>query len=140
MSSSCKQPVTPLLIGRSKNKKHNNIFHLLNSLPIFHPYGKFRTIWDIILTVVLVISITEIPFTLSFDIDLSLDKPAGIIALSLDIFLCINILINFRTAIFDEYDPLQLITSPKYIAKKYLKSRFLFDILVSFPFVFVVSG
>ena len=60
-------------------------------------------------------------------------------AFAIDIFLCIDIVINFRTAYFDEFDPLQLITSPKYIAKKYLKTRFLFDFITSFPFEFIFN-
>ena len=115
------------------------VLRICNILPIFHPFGQFKMIWDPILIIVLIISAVEIPFTLVFEIQLTLHNFTGIMAFAIDIFLCIDILINFRTAYFDEFDPLQLITSPKYIAKKYLKTRFLFDFITSFPFEFIFN-
>eukprot|EP01084_Bolivina_argentea_P229909 387923_1 len=41
----------------------------------------------------------------------------GIIALLIDICLLIDIIFNFRTAYFDKYDDLRLITNPTKIAK-----------------------
>eukprot|EP01084_Bolivina_argentea_P081435 147459_1 len=125
---------TPLL-SNAKSKPSNQD----NILPIFHPFGAFKRIWDPILIIVLIISAIEIPFTLVFEINLTINSFAGIFAFSIDIFLCIDILITFRTGYFDKYDPLQLITSPKHIAIKYIKTRFLFDFVTSFPFEFVVA-
>ena len=142
MASTVK-PKTPLLTNAPSTKirvrtwENKECKCLIFTIPIFHPFGQFRMTWDSILIIVLIISAIEIPFTSAFNIHIALTNFIGILIFAIDIFLCIDILINFRTAYFDEIDPLQLITSPKYIAKKYLKTRFIFDFLTSFPFEFI---
>ena len=86
---------------------------------IFDPMGTFRTGWNIIVTIVLLYTCIEIPYTLSFEIELTLSHWSGIVAFSIDIFLLIDIIINFRTAYFENLDNLRLVKNPKKIAKKF---------------------
>ena len=40
------------------------IFKCFDKLPLLHPFGPLRTIWDIIILIMLVYSCIEIPYTL----------------------------------------------------------------------------
>ena len=113
---------------------------LWERLPIFNPYDSFKVTWDIILAIALLMSVFETPLSLAFHIDLD-QMPWGlqIFLLSIDIFLCIDIMVTFRTAYHDEYDLLRLIDDPVLIAKRYLRFWFWFDVLTSFPFDFVFT-
>ena len=114
---------------------------LCERLPILNPYGTFKVRWDIVLTILLLISIFETPYTLAFQIELhEIPKSLQMCLLSIDIFLCIDIMLTIRTAIPDEYDLLQLVDDPVLIAKHYLRFWFWFDLLTSFPFDFVFTN
>ena len=56
----------------------------------------------------------------------------------IDVWLLIDICINFRTAYVDKYDHLHIITSPKSIAKRYIKSWFFLDLISSLPLEFII--
>ena len=76
---------------------------------------------------------------MAFDISVNFNSWIGILAFNIDIFLCCDIFVTFRTAYYDEWDPLRLIVNPKVIAIKYAKGWFTFDFFTSFPFAFVVG-
>ncbi len=69
--------------------------------------------------IALIYTCLEIPFTLGFGLTLSLDDTMGKIAFSIDLFLLCDVIVNFRTAFFDEYDSLLIITDGWEIAKRY---------------------
>ena len=127
-----------------QNLEENGVscYHIsfCNVLPIFHPYQKFKMIWDFFVIVTLTISCWEIPFALAFDLPVTTDDAIGIIRLLIDVFLCCDIVITFRTAFYDKFDPLRLITCPIAIAKRYLRFWFWFDLITSFPFDYVMGG
>eukprot|EP01084_Bolivina_argentea_P201325 344135_1 len=80
----------------------------------------------------------EVPFTLAFNIVLTLDDPFGVCAVLIDCLLLLDVYLNFRTAYFDRYNPFQLITNPSEIGAQYVKTWFLLDLLTSIPFEFLV--
>lgn len=90
-----------------------------DEIPILNPIGNVRIGWDLFVTVLLLYTCLEIPFTLAFEITLTLNDWAGDLAFIIDILLLFDICLNFRTAYFDDYDQMYLITSPKQIAKRY---------------------
>ena len=92
--------------------------HSIGWIPIMNPVGSFRSGWDIVVTIVLVYTCIEIPYTLAFEIELTLTHWSGILAFVIDVFLLCDVTINFRTAYFDNYDNIHLITNPKKIAKQ----------------------
>ena len=113
--------------GNNKNSKNNNNNNnnrdgfydsICNRFPVFNPVGPCRIGWDFIVTIVLLYTCIEIPYTLAFGIDLSLTHWSGQVAFGIDIFLLLDVCVHFRTAYFDSYDNLHLITSPKRIAIK----------------------
>lgn len=98
-----------------------NFLQTLNQmLPIFNPIGPFRICWDFCVTITLFYICIAVPYTLAFGIDWTLDEWSGIVAFIIDIFLLCDIMVNFRTAFFDSFDRLQLITSPTRIAKRFV--------------------
>ena len=105
--------------------------------PILHPYGAFKIVWDLIVSVVIVISALEIPLTMAFDIPVTFETGIGIMSFCIDIFLLCDICVTFRTAYFDHWDPLRLIINPRVIAIHYAKGWFVFDLITSFPFTFL---
>eukprot|EP01083_Nonionella_stella_P201155 736020_1 len=48
-------------------------------LPILHPLGGFKICWDFFVTICVIISWIEIPFTWAFDIDIEYHTRIGII-------------------------------------------------------------
>eukprot|EP01083_Nonionella_stella_P083707 231517_1 len=123
------------------NSKHDHHHHnksCCRNIPIIHPFGPFRFIWDSLVIIALLYTSIEVPYSLSFGVKLSLSDTAGRIALFIDIFLLFDIVLNFRTGYIDKYDHLHIITSPVMIAKKYLSSWFWLDLISSLPFEFVI--
>ena len=112
-------------------------------LPIIHPYGPFRGIWDCIVMILLVYTCVEVPFTIAFGVDLRLTGNAawaGILALIIDILLLCDVVLNFRTAYFDSLDDIKLVTNPRKIAHRYFYTWFFIDFISSFPFEFLIPN
>eukprot|EP01084_Bolivina_argentea_P247496 414056_1 len=107
---------------------------------IIHPYSAFKIAWDILVSILIIISAIEIPLTLAFDIPLDFTTPIGVMSFCIDIFLCCDISVTFRTAYYDEWDKLRLIVNPSIIATRYATGWFAFDLITSFPFDFLVNG
>eukprot|EP01083_Nonionella_stella_P131742 400458_1 len=97
--------------------------------PLLNPYGWFRIIWNALIMSMLLYSLIDVPYTLAFDIHY-----LGWHELVIDIIFLTDIVLTFRTATFDEYDELKLETDPKIIAKNYVLSWFVIDLLSSIPF------
>lgn len=100
------------------------------SMMIIHPIGPFRCAWDLFVMLALTYTCIEVPITLAWDIELKLSDWSGLTALVIDIFLLTDIVINFRTAYFDDYDELHLIIAPKKIAKQFVLLFFSFNCMV----------
>lgn len=101
-----------------------------------------NSMWDFLVMIMLIYTCFELPFTIAFNIHLNFSNsdvlPFAIIAISFDILLLFDVILNFRTAYFDKYDDLRLVTNAKSIAKKYIKGWFFIDFLTSIPLEFVV--
>ena len=63
----------------------------------------------------------------------SLSQPFIVVNLTIDCFLMLDILLNFRTGFVDKYDQLHIIADPKAIRNRYLRTWFLLDLVSSFP-------
>eukprot|EP01084_Bolivina_argentea_P160056 278752_1 len=109
-------------------------------IPILHPFGPFKCTWDLLVMIMLVYTCVEVPVTLAFNIDLRINHFSGIIALTIDILLLIDILITYRTAYFDKWDRLRLIIDECQIAKRYIIGWFFIDLFTSLPFEFMLPG
>ena len=98
--------------------------------------GSLRIAWDLFITIILAYICIEVPFTLAFEIDLDLKHWSGILSFTIDVLLCCDVLVTFRTAYFDNYDSLHLITSPVRIAKRYF-FRCLMTIICVCCFIYI---
>eukprot|EP01084_Bolivina_argentea_P309766 535858_1 len=126
--------------NQQKPKKCQYFNYLCNLIPIIHPLHTFRIVWDSVVMVILIYTCLEIPFSLSFGIQLTLSQTAGVIALLIDCLLLFDITLNYRTAYFDKYDDEILITNPKRIACRYLTTWFPLDFCTSIPFEFILPN
>ena len=107
---------------------------------IIHPHSKYRITWDLCIIILLLYTCIEVPFTLGFNIDPESLSFVSLFGLLIDILLCIDIILNFRTAIYDKFDSLHLIVDGKEIAMDYLKGWFWIDLISSVPFDYIYSG
>ena len=105
-----------------------------------HPHSRKRVIWDVIVMFLLLYTCIEVPFTLAFNIKLDLSSNIGRFGLTVDIFLLIDVVLNFKTALFDRYDSLYLILDKKEIACHYIKGWFFIDLFTSIPFDYMFSN
>ena len=90
----------------------------------------------------LLLSCVEIPVALAFGPTLrddGLDDGLTISLLVIDIILCIDILITFRTGYYDKNKD-KYIDDPIEIAKKYIRFWFFIDFMTSFPFGYATSN
>ncbi len=101
---------------------------------IINPNSKKKVLWNILISVSVLLSVIITPVVLVLNIKhnftlLLFDICVGILYI-------IDIYINFKTAY---YDGKELITDPVLIRNKYLKSWFTFDLIASLPF-FLLPG
>jgi len=106
-------------------------------LPLLHPYGNFRILWDSFILIVLIYTAIEIPLTIAFELSLTLNDIHGKLIFAADSLLILDITFNFRTMYYDKWDRIVLHTDPFDIATHYLRGWFLIDFLTSFPIEFV---
>jgi hypothetical protein len=113
----------------------NKFLTYLNEREVFliHENGQFRTSWDIFVIVLSLWICFALPFEVAFE-------PPGLESMLyrgmnyfFDIIFIIDILLNFRTTISD-FITGEEITDSKKIAIKYLKGRFILDVLAAIPF------
>jgi len=104
---------------------------------IIYPEDKYKIIWDVCITFVLVFSIVLIPLKLALENDFS-STEWDIFLIILDIFFAVDIILSFFTA-FDDED---FITNDSYkiIAINYLKTWFLIDFLSIIPFDYIIDN
>lgn len=106
--------------------------------PIFIPFGRFIMYWNGFLFCILIWSVIEIPYSIAFGIDIGPDQAIPIIGAFIDFCLIIDIVIAFRTAYIDKFDRLRIIHDPVLIAKRYLKSWFIVDLLSCLPLSYLI--
>jgi hypothetical protein len=97
---------------------------------MLYPDDKFKTHWDMYITLVLLLTCFLTPYRQAFD---SLDTYEwNAASYTLDICLLVDIIIIFNSAYTD--DDFRLIEDRKTIACVYLKSWFWIDIVAIIPF------
>lgn len=97
---------------------------------LIYPDNKFYAFWDLFMTVVLLFSCIITPIHLALFEELNETWTA--INWSIDAFFFVDILVNFNAATYD--DDFELIDDRCAIAKNYLNSWFLIDLVAIIPF------
>ena len=107
---------------------------------LINPDSRFKNIWDIFILIILVALLIFLPIRLAFEPiayeKLTIDQ-VHIIDILIDIFFFIDIIINFLTFYIDKFGV--KITDRKKIAKRYIKSWFLLDVISTFPFHLIIN-
>nr|ABI94036.1 hyperpolarization-activated cyclic nucleotide-modulated cation channel splice variant A-II [Panulirus interruptus] len=103
---------------------------------IIHPCSNFRFYWDLCMLFLLVANLIILPVAISFFNDDLSTRWIAFNCLSDTIFL-IDIVVNFRTGIMQQDNSEQVILDPKLIARHYLKTWFLLDLISSVPLDYI---
>ena len=103
---------------------------------MFYPEDHFKANWDLLLTVLLVITCVMTPYRIAFEGD-NTDGQHWFNN-AIDLFFFIDILFSFNTALTDE--DFQVIEDRKTIALIYLKGWFLVDVGAIIPFELFFGG
>nr|CAH8822872.1 unnamed protein product [Trichobilharzia regenti] len=103
---------------------------------IIHPCSNFRFYWDLIMLLLLIANLIILPVAISFfNDDLSIHWIV-FNCVSDTVFL-IDIGVNFRTGIIKNNFADEIMLNPKEIARQYLKTWFLLDLLSSLPLDYI---
>lgn len=125
----------PLMIRKTSRNLDNGITELncLEPTPwyIIHPRNTFKNIWNFILAILLVYTVTLMPFAMSF-INSQPGDVWDLMDLVTDGLFFFDFLVNCFSAYYDKSDV--LVTSHKIILLNYLKSWMLIDFISFFPF------
>lgn len=127
------------IVRKIVKKKHpteafTNIEHIESCM--IHPQNFFKSIWNFIISILLLYTATIMPLSMAFFESDSADVWFDI-DLVLDCLFFFDIVITFNSAYYDNCGV--LISNRRQIMYKYLKSWFLFDILSCIPFN-LISG
>ncbi|ETL82606.1 hypothetical protein L917_17249 [Phytophthora nicotianae] len=102
---------------------------MLQGTYLFHPQEPAIVFWQFFVGIGIVYSIIVVPFRLGYDVD----AVGGwyVLEMIIDGFFFVDILLNFRTAYFD--DERKLIYDPRTLFWKYAKGWFLLDLISTVP-------
>jgi hyperpolarization activated cyclic nucleotide-gated potassium channel 1 len=126
--------------GTSKNQEFIESFKSLKDeklrVLIFHPKGKFKLFWNLMITFLLFYTATVLPYRVCFNY---LQTSEWVLAdLIIDCLFFTDILINFNTGIISISGKLTL--NRHEIAKKYIKSWFILDLISCLPLDYIFSN
>eukprot|EP01050_Picozoa_sp_SAG11_P002008 SAG11_NODE_97_length_16960_cov_22.407405_2_plen_786_part_00 len=99
------------------------------------PESTFRTGWDLTQVVLLMYVLITVPLRIGFDIASDFGTWDFWVDLSVDVYFAVDILLNFRTAVYNNHGTLEIELGR--IACLYLKSWFIIDILSCLPISYV---
>lgn len=102
---------------------------MLRGTYLFHPQEPSIVFWQFLVGIGIVYSIIVVPFRLGYDVD----AIGGwyVLEMIIDGFFLVDILLNFRTAYFD--DERKLIYEPRALFWRYAKGWFLLDLISTVP-------
>jgi len=146
------------LFGTDENARQKRVMdrekkHSIDRPFLIDPHSSFRTAWDILIMVLILWTSVVLPFRLAFVEDATFanqtivneTQNASRTLIEIDFWFfadtvqdslfLIDIILNFRTAYFDDG---VLIVSLKKIGKKYLKGWFFIDLLSTIPLDYIV--
>ncbi|OQS04889.1 Voltage-gated Ion Channel (VIC) Superfamily [Thraustotheca clavata] len=98
---------------------------------MLHPTGKRRIRWDVATLVLLIYTSIYTPLSVAFPANIPANPFFSIFDDFLDVFFCLDVIINFITAF--EYKGI-LESRIRYIIINYLRTWFFIDIIGAFPF------
>eukprot|EP00929_Paragymnodinium_shiwhaense_P076771 TRINITY_DN3951_c0_g1_i9.p1 TRINITY_DN3951_c0_g1~~TRINITY_DN3951_c0_g1_i9.p1 ORF type:complete len:790 (+),score=108.57 TRINITY_DN3951_c0_g1_i9:129-2498(+) len=103
------------------------------------PDSRFRCTWDAILMTLCCYLVVSLPFLVAFDSYVSEAVMSSLdsLHLSIDVLFLCDVVLNFRTG---HFVGAQLVMDPRIVAKNYLRSWFVLDVISSVPFETISQG
>lgn len=114
-----------VLLAHQK-KMENSV--LGNDLWMIHPLSNFHVSWDIIMSLLIVLTVFTMPLSIGWD---EINRNLFVMNLIVDFLFLSDIVKNFCTGIIDEND--SIIMDRKIVGQKYLMGFFLTDFCSSIP-------
>jgi len=102
---------------------------MLRGTYLFHPQEPAIVLWQFFVGLGIIYSIIVVPFRLGYDVDAA--RGWYVFEMIIDGFFFFDILLNFRTAYFD--DERKLIYDPRVLFWRYAKGWFLLDLISTVP-------
>jgi hypothetical protein len=106
---------------------------------IFDPDSAFCVGWDGLIVLLLVYLCVSLPLRACFGIEVVLDSPFFFVEVGVDLIFAVDILVHFRTAFVDHKAGGVLEERPRVIARHYLRSWFVLDLLACLPLQYILS-
>jgi hypothetical protein len=104
---------------------------LWNEHMLFHPESPRKIAWDMFIGVMIMYSVIMVPYQIAFATEAA---GAGLfIEIFIDIFFGIDMVVSFRTAYITATVNRSLVTNKGMIAKHYLRTWFVIDLVTTFP-------
>lgn len=118
------------MIERMTYRKHKKKW-------MIYPEDKFKSFWDLMMTVILLTACITTPLEIAFssDSDVSIENPWSLV---IDVMFLLDMILIFNTAYYDQDQ--EIITCRKMIACSYLKSWFVLDTLAVIPFDVLINA
>ena len=98
---------------------------------LFYPEKGWLINWLIMITLILIFACCLAPFRIAFEKDNS-DSNWGYVTVIIDLCFLVDIFIIFNSAVYD--DDFNIIENRKEIARNYLSSWFIIDLMSIIPF------
>lgn len=105
---------------------------------VYDPASPNRQYWSLLVVIFLLYGMVEIPLRVGFEQDVVPWSAADLFNLFIDIFFLVDIFMNFRTGYFQEDN--RLILDGTKIARRYMRSWFLLDLITSIPLSHILQG
>jgi hypothetical protein len=98
---------------------------------IIYPENRYKGIWDLFMTLVLIITCIQTPLDIAFD-SKDQGKFSEYLDLAINLLFFFDILVIFNSAYYD--NDVDIIDNRKEIAKNYIQGWFVIDVLAIVPF------
>ena len=120
------------------NNAYNRMTTRNNQKPfIIYPENKQKGIWDLFMTLVLIITCIMTPLNIAFNED-NIDETSKVLDNIIDLLFCMDIIVIFNSAFYNEDS--EIIDDRKEIAKWYLTGWFTIDLLAVIPFDSIINA
>ncbi|XP_072166800.1 potassium/sodium hyperpolarization-activated cyclic nucleotide-gated channel 2-like [Diadema setosum] len=109
---------------------------------IIHPCSHFRFYWDLLMLLLIMANVILLPVVISFFHNKDMSHGWIIFNCFSDTFFILDVICNFRTGIMNPKSAEQVILIPGQIARHYLRSWFILDLVSSIPmdYIFLLVG
>jgi hypothetical protein len=104
---------------------------------MFHPSNKPKTVWNVIMGILLVYTATVMPYKISFVVS-KVGDPWFYLEIIIDILFFLDVIVNIFSAYVDHEGA--IIKNRKMIFLRYLRTWMIPDIIACFPFDLVIDS